>query len=70
VVTAQSVALANERNDLDIRRRRIEADVLLVKALGGGWSTKDLPSLKGRSPYTFEVNLPGMGSGIDVPKAP
>jgi NodT family efflux transporter outer membrane factor (OMF) lipoprotein len=70
VVTAQSVALGNERNDLDIRRRRIEADVLLVKALGGGWSTEDLPSLKGPSPYTFEVNLPGMGSGIEVPKEP
>jgi NodT family efflux transporter outer membrane factor (OMF) lipoprotein len=70
VVTAQSVALANERNDLDIRRRRIEADVLLVKALGGGWSTENLPSLKGPSPYTFEVNLPGMGSGTEVPRDP
>jgi NodT family efflux transporter outer membrane factor (OMF) lipoprotein len=68
VVTAQQVALLNERNDLDIRRRRLEADILLVKALGGGWSTDDLPSLKGPSPHLWQVNIPGMGSGIAVPK--
>ncbi|MGO8917574.1 MAG: efflux transporter outer membrane subunit [Stellaceae bacterium] len=64
VVTAQSTALGNERNDVDIRRRRLEADVLLVKALGGGWSTAALPALTGRSPHVFEVTLPGMGSGV------
>ncbi|HXJ83354.1 MAG TPA: efflux transporter outer membrane subunit [Candidatus Methylomirabilis sp.] len=37
VVTAQTAALANERNDVDIRRRRMNASVLLVKALGGSW---------------------------------
>ncbi len=68
VVTAQSVALLNERNDLDIRRRRLEADILLVKALGGGWSTADLPVFKGPSPHLWQVNIPGMGSGIEVPK--
>ncbi len=43
VVTAQNTALANERNDIDIERRRMDASVLLIKALGGGWSTADLP---------------------------
>jgi NodT family efflux transporter outer membrane factor (OMF) lipoprotein len=43
VVTAQNTALANERNDIDILRRRMDASVLLVKALGGGWSTTKLP---------------------------
>jgi NodT family efflux transporter outer membrane factor (OMF) lipoprotein len=37
VVTAQSTALANERLAVDILRRRMDASVLLVKALGGGW---------------------------------
>lgn len=43
VVTAQQTALNNERNDIDILRRRMDASVLLVKALGGGWSTANLP---------------------------
>ena len=43
VVTAQTVLLANERNDIDIQRRRIDASVLLVKAVGGGWDTSQLP---------------------------
>jgi NodT family efflux transporter outer membrane factor (OMF) lipoprotein len=45
VVTSQTTALANERNDIDILRRRLNASVLLVKALGGGWDTADLPKL-------------------------
>ncbi|MEA2738690.1 MAG: hypothetical protein QOH05_1997, partial [Acetobacteraceae bacterium] len=45
VITAQTAALANQRNDVDILRRRMEASVLLVKALGGGWNAKDLPQL-------------------------
>ena len=43
VVTAQQTALVNERNDIDIMRRRMDASVLLIKALGGGWSTANLP---------------------------
>ena len=45
VITAQTVALANERNQVDIMRRRMDASVLLVKALGGGWHVDDLPQL-------------------------
>jgi NodT family efflux transporter outer membrane factor (OMF) lipoprotein len=43
VVTSQTTALANERNDIDIMRRKFEANVLLVKALGGGWDVSTLP---------------------------
>ena len=43
VVTAQSAALANERTAVDILRRRMDATVLLVKALGGGWGITKLP---------------------------
>jgi NodT family efflux transporter outer membrane factor (OMF) lipoprotein len=42
VVVAQTVALANERNDVDILRRRIGASVFLIKALGGGWNVSEL----------------------------
>ena len=45
VITAQTVALSNERNQVDIMRRRMDASVLLVKALGGGWNVADLPQL-------------------------
>jgi NodT family efflux transporter outer membrane factor (OMF) lipoprotein len=45
VVTWQTAALNNERNDLDIMQRRLDASVLLIKALGGGWDTSQLPHL-------------------------
>jgi NodT family efflux transporter outer membrane factor (OMF) lipoprotein len=44
VITAQTVALANQRNEIDILRRRVGASVLLVKALGEGWSVAELPA--------------------------
>jgi hypothetical protein len=37
--------LSNERNDIDLMRRRLEANVLLIKAVGGGWDTAQLPKL-------------------------
>ncbi len=45
VVTSQTAALNNQRNDIDIMRRRLDASVLLIKALGGGWTTAQLPPL-------------------------
>jgi NodT family efflux transporter outer membrane factor (OMF) lipoprotein len=44
VLTAQTIALANERNAVDILRRRLAASVLLIKSLGGGWSVVALPT--------------------------
>ena len=43
VITAQTAYLDNQRNQVEIRRRRMDATVLLVKALGGGWSEAALP---------------------------
>ncbi len=45
VVTSQTTALNNERNDIDIRRRELDASVLLIKAIGGDWTTAQLPKV-------------------------
>jgi len=45
VVTSQTTALANQRNDIEIARRRLETSILLIKALGGGWTAAQLPKL-------------------------
>jgi NodT family efflux transporter outer membrane factor (OMF) lipoprotein len=44
VVTSQTTALSNESNDIDLRRRQMDASVLLIKAVGGGWDRSQLPS--------------------------
>jgi len=41
----QTTALMDERNDIDVMRRRLEANVLLIKALGVGGDTSTLPKL-------------------------
>jgi NodT family efflux transporter outer membrane factor (OMF) lipoprotein len=43
VIIAQTTDLTNQRNEVDILRRRMDASVLLVKALGGGWDASELP---------------------------
>ncbi len=45
VITSQTAALQNARNDIEIMRRRLEANILLVKAVGGGWNASSLPQL-------------------------
>jgi NodT family efflux transporter outer membrane factor (OMF) lipoprotein len=44
VVVAQTDALQAERTLLDLNTRRLQADIRLVRAVGGGWSTADLPT--------------------------
>jgi len=43
VITAQTTLLTNQRAEIDILRRRMDASVLLVKAVGGGWNVAELP---------------------------
>lgn len=50
VITAQSVALSDERVAVQIAGRRMTAAVLLIKALGGGWTTASLPVVQKDSP--------------------
>jgi NodT family efflux transporter outer membrane factor (OMF) lipoprotein len=47
VVTAQTIALTNERTEDQIQARRVDAAVSLVKALGGGWDRATLASATG-----------------------
>ncbi|MGF6479543.1 efflux transporter outer membrane subunit [Paraburkholderia sp. JPY419] len=42
VVTAQTIALSNERNEEQIAGRRLDASVRLLEALGGGWDRASL----------------------------
>jgi NodT family efflux transporter outer membrane factor (OMF) lipoprotein len=45
VLTAQSIALTNERTAADLMTRRMTASVQLIKALGGGWDRSQLPKM-------------------------
>jgi NodT family efflux transporter outer membrane factor (OMF) lipoprotein len=45
VLTAQSVALSDERTAADLMARRMTASVQLIKALGGGWDRSQLPKM-------------------------
>ncbi len=46
VIAAQSASLTSRRTAVQILSRRLAASVLLIKALGGGWSAATLPALK------------------------
>ncbi|MEO8631465.1 MAG: RND transporter, partial [Betaproteobacteria bacterium] len=39
-----TAALNNERTQVDIQGRRLAASVQLIRALGGGWDTSQLPN--------------------------
>jgi NodT family efflux transporter outer membrane factor (OMF) lipoprotein len=43
VITAQTTLLANQQTAIAILGNRLNAAVLLIEALGGGWKTSDLP---------------------------
>lgn len=45
VLTAQTAELSNRRTQTDIATRRFVASVQLIRALGGGWDTSQLPKL-------------------------
>jgi hypothetical protein len=45
-----TVARNNERTAITILGNRMSASALLIKALGGGWKSSDLPPLADRPP--------------------
>ena len=58
VITAQTIALTNERTEIDILRRRMDATVLLIKALGGGWNVTQLPPLTAQAKSPSSAGAP------------
>ena len=44
VITSQAIALSNERAAVTILERRMIAAINLIRALGGGWTTAELPT--------------------------
>ena len=46
VITAETAELGNERTAIDVLGKRLNASVLLIKALGGGWDASTLPQAK------------------------
>jgi NodT family efflux transporter outer membrane factor (OMF) lipoprotein len=54
VITAQTTALADERSAVQVSGRRMIDNVLLIKALGGGWDAARLAKLDltSRKPYS------------------
>jgi len=62
VVTVQTIALTNERSAINISGQRLNAAILLVKALGGGWSAPEVykvnPKILNSSAPSWEENAP------------
>jgi NodT family efflux transporter outer membrane factor (OMF) lipoprotein len=46
VITAQTALLSNQRTAVNLQMQQMTASVLLVKALGGGWDSSQLPTQK------------------------
>jgi outer membrane protein TolC len=49
VITAQTIALNDQITAVQLLGRRMVAAVLLIQALGGGWTADELPSAKAAS---------------------
>ncbi len=46
IITAQTTLLTNQQTAVNLRRDQMTASVQLIEALGGGWDTTQLPSMK------------------------
>ena len=64
VITAQTSVLTNQLSEINIQLRQMTSSILLVKELGGGWNTSQLPSVRdltAKQPKTPKTpgNAPG-----------
>ncbi len=55
VVTAQAASLSTQLGQLQIKTRRLQAAVRLIKAIGGGWTRGDMPT--GSEPFDSPVHV-------------
>ena len=46
VITAQTALLADQQTAVNFRMQQMVASVQLIKALGGGWDSSQIPSEK------------------------
>lgn len=72
VITAQTSVLNNQLSEINIQLRQMTSSVQLVKQLGGGWSTSQLPSMQdltAKQPKT-PMNPPGGSPPSPSPNAP
>lgn len=54
-----TIAVNNQKNDIDIPHRQLEASLLVIKALGGSWSIADLQNFSGPRPGNSARALTG-----------
>ena len=59
VVVSQEAALTAEIAEANAKTRRLQAAVQLIRALGGGWSTADMPTEKQVMPFSPLNLAPG-----------
>jgi NodT family efflux transporter outer membrane factor (OMF) lipoprotein len=59
VITAQSIALSDQRTLVQIAGERMTASVSLIKALGGGWQASSLPTMQNP---TLKASAPSTSS--------
>jgi outer membrane protein TolC len=59
VITAQALALNNERTALQLQGRQYAASVALTKAVGGGWDASQLQARSGASPMATSAAASG-----------
>jgi NodT family efflux transporter outer membrane factor (OMF) lipoprotein len=64
-----TVARNNERTAVTIQGNRLNASVLLVKALGGGWKSSDLPLVENRRPGARAQGLESKPQDLPVRSA-
>ncbi|MDE2512557.1 MAG: efflux transporter outer membrane subunit [Alphaproteobacteria bacterium] len=64
VVTAEATALGDRQTALTVLQSRLNASVLLVENLGGGWSSAELPD------SSLPVPPPGMPAGSETKESP
>jgi NodT family efflux transporter outer membrane factor (OMF) lipoprotein len=70
LLTIMTVARNNDRTLVTIQGNRLNASVLLVKALGGGWQSSELPSKADLRPKFFPDKVQDRDAQPETPPAP